>query len=30
MTITVKEFVERSVGVDEFEIIGTADPEYNR
>jgi hypothetical protein len=28
MTITVKDFVERSVGVDEFEIIGTADPEY--
>jgi hypothetical protein len=28
MTITVKDFVEASSGVDEFEVHGTKDPEY--
>jgi hypothetical protein len=28
MTITVKDFVEASSGVDEFEVHGTPDPEY--
>jgi hypothetical protein len=28
MTITVKEFVDSSSGVDEFEVHGTPDPEY--